>query len=155
MMPQRAVPKTSHQWARAGSTLPPPAATGPSRTGLWITVAVVLLARLGGGGYYAIASRGPDPETVKARALAEEAEAKRLKAEEEVFRRVRTEVTDKLGEEAKDPSNRYYDGSPIYPGHFKQDWNRSYTLEPDGAPVGAVVLLFVYGLIMGRQGRAV
>jgi alpha-beta hydrolase superfamily lysophospholipase len=64
-----------------------------------------------------------------------------LKAEEEVFRRVRTEVTDKLGDEAKDPSNRYYDGSPIYPGHFKQDWNRSYTLEPDGSPVGAVVLL--------------
>ena len=65
------------------STLPPPAAAGPSRTGLWIGVAVVLLALLGGGGYYAIASRGPDPETVKARAAAEEAEAKRLKAEEE------------------------------------------------------------------------
>jgi hypothetical protein len=53
------------------------------RTGLWIGVALVLLALIGGGGYYAIASRGPDPETVKARALAEEAEAKRLKAEEE------------------------------------------------------------------------
>ena len=65
------------------STLPPPTAAGPSRTGLWIGVAVVLLALIGGGGYYAIASRGPDPETVKARALAEEAEAKRLKAEEE------------------------------------------------------------------------
>ena len=65
------------------STLPPPTAAGSSRTGLWIGVAVVLLALIGGGGYYAIASRGPDPETVKARALAEEAEAKRLKAEEE------------------------------------------------------------------------
>src|SRR4029077_1693768 len=65
------------------STLPPPTAAGPSRTGLWIGVALVLLALIGGGGYYAIASRGPDPETVKARALAEEAEAKRLKAEEE------------------------------------------------------------------------
>ena len=39
------------------------------------------------------------------------------------------------------PGNRYYDGSPIYPGHFAQDWNRSYILEPDGPPVGAVVLL--------------
>ena len=65
------------------STLPPPSAAGPSRTGLWIGVAVVLLALLGGGGYYAIASRGPDPEMVKARAAAEEAEAKRLKAEQE------------------------------------------------------------------------
>ena len=65
------------------STLPPPAAAGPNRAGLWITVAIVLLALLGGGGYYAIASRGPDPEMVKARAAAEEAEAKRLKAEEE------------------------------------------------------------------------
>src|SRR5262245_28712946 len=29
----------------------------------------------------------------------------------------------------------------MYPGNFKQDFNRSYTLEPDGPPVGAVVLL--------------
>jgi alpha-beta hydrolase superfamily lysophospholipase len=64
-----------------------------------------------------------------------------LKAEEAVFRGVRAEVTDKLDAEAKVPGNRYYDGSPIYPGHFAQDWNRSYTLEPDGPPVGAVVLL--------------
>ena len=64
-----------------------------------------------------------------------------LKAEEAVFRGVRAEVTDKLDDEAKVPGNRYYDGSPIYPGHFAQDWNRSYILEPDGPPVGAVVLL--------------
>jgi len=43
----------------------------------------VLLALLGAGGYYAIASRGPDPEMVKARAAAEESEAKLLKAEQE------------------------------------------------------------------------
>jgi alpha-beta hydrolase superfamily lysophospholipase len=64
-----------------------------------------------------------------------------LKAEEAVFRGVRTEVTDKLDAEARVPGNRYYDGSPIYPGHFAQDWNRSYILAPDGPPVGAVVLL--------------
>src|SRR5258708_25589018 len=72
------------------STLPPPAAPGTGRTGLWIAIAVVLLALLGGGGYYAIASRGPDPEMTKARAAAEEAEAKRLKAEEEAAK-LRTE----------------------------------------------------------------
>ncbi len=64
-----------------------------------------------------------------------------LKAEEALFRDVRTEVTDKLDAEARTPGNRYYDGSPIYPGHFAQDWNRSYILEPAGPPVGAVVLL--------------
>ena len=64
-----------------------------------------------------------------------------LKAEEAVFRGVRTEVTDKLDAEARVPGNRYFEGSPIYPGRFAQDWNRSYILEPDGPPVGAVVLL--------------
>jgi serine/threonine protein kinase len=76
-------PPEVRQVGRHVSTLPPPAAPGTGRTGLWIGIAVVLLALLGGGGYYAIASRGPDPETVKARAAAEEAEAKQLKAEQE------------------------------------------------------------------------
>jgi alpha-beta hydrolase superfamily lysophospholipase len=64
-----------------------------------------------------------------------------LRAEEAVFREVRTEVVDKLDDGARTAGNRYYAGSPIYPGNFAQDWNRSYILEPDGAPVGAVVLL--------------
>jgi len=64
-----------------------------------------------------------------------------LKAEEAIFRGVRTEVTGKLDAEARVPGNRYFEGSPIYPGRFAQDWNRSYILEPDGPPVGAVVLL--------------
>ena len=63
------------------------------------------------------------------------------KAEEAVFREVRTNVVDKLDEAARTPGNRYYAGSPIYPGGFAQDWNRSYILEPDGPAVGAVVLL--------------
>ena len=39
------------------------------------------------------------------------------------------------------PANRYFDGSPVYPAHFAQDFNRSFVLEPKGKPVGAVVLL--------------
>ena len=64
-----------------------------------------------------------------------------LKAEDALFRDVRAEVVDKLEQESRNASNRYFAGSPIYPGNFKQDWNRSYVLEPDGPPIGAVVLL--------------
>lgn len=64
-----------------------------------------------------------------------------LNAEEAVFREVRAEVVDKLDPETRSISNRFYAGSPIYPGKFVHDWNRSYVLEPDRPPVGAVVLL--------------
>ncbi|MDB5488349.1 MAG: hypothetical protein JWQ58_2064, partial [Reyranella sp.] len=43
----------------------------------------VLLLAIGGGGYYAMATRGPDPEMVKARAATEAAEEARRKASEE------------------------------------------------------------------------
>ena len=64
-----------------------------------------------------------------------------LAAEQAVLDEVRTEVTQKLPPEERVPVNRYFEGSPIYPGHFKDDWNRTHVLEPDGPPVGAVVLL--------------
>jgi alpha-beta hydrolase superfamily lysophospholipase len=67
-----------------------------------------------------------------------------LKAEDAVFEGVRSEVTQKLGPEERVPSNRYFADSAIYPGHFKQDWNRSYVMEPVSAPVGAAV--FLHGL---------
>lgn len=64
-----------------------------------------------------------------------------LKAEDALLRDVRAEVVDKLEPESRNASNRYFAGSPIYPANFKHDWNRSYVLEPDGPPIGAVVLL--------------
>jgi alpha-beta hydrolase superfamily lysophospholipase len=64
-----------------------------------------------------------------------------LGVENKLFDEVRSEVTDKLEPEDRIESNRYYSGSPIYPGRFAQDWNRSYVIKPTGAPVGAVVLL--------------
>jgi alpha-beta hydrolase superfamily lysophospholipase len=64
-----------------------------------------------------------------------------LAAENAAFDGVRAEVTQKLDPEVRQPANRYFEGSPIYPGRFADDWNRSYVLEADGAPVGAVVLL--------------
>lgn len=54
---------------------------------------------------------------------------------------MRREVVDRIDPQAALPGNRYWAGSPIYPGRFDQDFNRSYLLEPDGPPAGAVVLL--------------
>ena len=64
-----------------------------------------------------------------------------IRSEEAIFRELRREVVDKIDAQDHALGNRFYAGSPIYPGNFTHDWNRSYILEPDGAPVGAVVLL--------------
>jgi alpha-beta hydrolase superfamily lysophospholipase len=64
-----------------------------------------------------------------------------LAEEAKIFEAVRTEVTQNLEPGDRVPLNRYFEGSPIYPAHFAQDFNRSYVLEPAGPPVGAVVLL--------------
>ena len=64
-----------------------------------------------------------------------------LQIENQLFDEVRREVTDQLEPEDQVESNRYYSGSPIYPGRFKTDWNRSYVMMPSGTPRGAVVLL--------------
>jgi alpha-beta hydrolase superfamily lysophospholipase len=64
-----------------------------------------------------------------------------LEAEDRVFASVRTEVTDRLDAGDRVRFNRYFADSAVYPPHLAHDWNRSYVLEPDGDPVGAVVLL--------------
>ena len=64
-----------------------------------------------------------------------------LEAENRVFDEVRSEVTEQLSADQQVPSNRYFAGSPIYPSRFAQNWNRSYVMEPQGQPAGAVVLL--------------
>lgn len=65
-------------------------------------------------------------------------------AEDKIFEAVRTEVTDKLPPRDRERFNRYFAESPAYPGHFAQDFNRTFVLQPEGAPVGAAV--FVHGL---------
>src|ERR1700754_1223279 len=64
-----------------------------------------------------------------------------LLEETKIFEALRTEVTQKLAPDERVPLNRYFEGSPVYPARFAQDFNRSYILEPAGPPVGAVVLL--------------
>jgi alpha-beta hydrolase superfamily lysophospholipase len=64
-----------------------------------------------------------------------------LAKEAEIMASVRTEVSQKLDADERVPINRYFEASPVYPARFAQDWNRSYVIEPSGAPAGAVVLL--------------
>ena len=64
-----------------------------------------------------------------------------LKAEDAIFQSMRSEVSQKLEPEERVPYNRYFEGSPVYPAHLSEDWNRSYVMEPEGKPVGAVVML--------------
>lgn len=84
------------------------------------------------------------PEELSIKQLDRAGWADYLKAEDKAFASVRAEVTQKLDPEERVPVNRYFDGSAIHPAHFKQDWNRSYVMEPDGKPVGAAV--FLHGL---------
>ncbi len=81
------------------------------------------------------------PDDVTADEIAELDWAGYLAAEQAVFDEVRTEVTQKLAPDERVPVSRYFEGSPIYPGNFADDWNRTHVLEPDGPPAGAVVLL--------------
>lgn len=115
--------------------------------------ATVALVVLGIVGLLALrawdAQRGPSlavwhthvPPDLKARKIAKIEWAEYLEAEKKLFEDVRRNVTEKLAPEERIPQNRYFEASPIYPGKFAQDWNRSYVLTPDGPPAGAVVLL--------------
>ncbi len=67
-----------------------------------------------------------------------------LAAEERVFTEVRQEVTDKLPPQERVGFNRYFVGSPVYPGKFSQDYNRTYLLPPQGEAAGVAV--FLHGL---------
>jgi alpha-beta hydrolase superfamily lysophospholipase len=62
-------------------------------------------------------------------------------AENAAFEDVRKNVTEKLEGASRNPANRYFEDSPLYPGRFARDWNRSFILEPAAAPAGTVVLL--------------
>ncbi|MBT9586491.1 alpha/beta fold hydrolase, partial [bacterium] len=95
------------------------------------------------------AQRGPDlelwhtfvPHELSAAELDKADWKQFLAAEERAFAEVRSEVTDKLGPEARIESNRYDAASVVYPPKFTTDWNRSYVMLPEGKPVGAVVML--------------
>lgn len=64
-----------------------------------------------------------------------------LAAENKLFDEVKTNVTQQLESDQKNPLNRYYEASLIYPDRFEHNWNHSYIMQPEGKPTGAVVLL--------------
>ena len=71
----------------------PPA--GKRSIGLWVAVAAVLIAILGGGGYYITTGRGPDPEIAKAKE-----EAAQLRAENERRQKAEQEAAESKKREA-------------------------------------------------------
>lgn len=81
------------------------------------------------------------PKEMHAEAIDQSDWSQYINAENTIFNNIRTEVTDKLAKDVRVPFNRYFDGSPIYPPKLSTDWNHSYILQPEGIPVGAVVLL--------------
>ncbi len=64
-----------------------------------------------------------------------------MEREEAIFAAVRRDVTEKLPPEAQVQSNRFFEGSRVYPPNLSHNWNRSYVMEPEGPVKGAVVLL--------------
>jgi alpha-beta hydrolase superfamily lysophospholipase len=115
----------------------------------WLSILLVVVAVGFFGIRVYVAQRGPPlsrwhtyvPHEMKAAEL-DAADWDRYLAEEaRIFAAVRTEVTDKLEPRERLRLNRFFSGSPVYPGHFAQDFNRSFVLEPNGPPIGAVVLL--------------
>lgn len=81
------------------------------------------------------------PQELSAHALDRTDWAGYLAHEKQIFEQLRQAVTQRLPSSYRVPFNRYYEDSPVYPGRFVKDFNRSYILEPDGKPRGVVVLL--------------
>jgi len=81
------------------------------------------------------------PSDLGARAIAELDWAGYTAAEAALFESLHATLEADLPEAARTAANRYWRGSPMYPRPGQADWNRSYWLEPDGEPRGAVVLL--------------
>lgn len=64
-----------------------------------------------------------------------------LAAEAGAFAQMRAEAMRDPDPSGPPEVNRYVRGNPVDPGGFATDWNRSFILRPEGAPLGAAVLL--------------
>ena len=119
------------------------------RTLTVLFVALLLLALAAFGMRAVRAVRGPTlqpwhthvPVELSAKELDAAHWERYLAQERAIFEDIRANVTQRLEPDARVPYNRYFEGSPVYPPKFEQDWNRSYVIEPSAPPKGAVVLL--------------
>jgi alpha-beta hydrolase superfamily lysophospholipase len=119
------------------------------RTLVWLFLALLLVAVVALGVRSARALRGPAlqpwhthvPVELSTDELDSADWARYLAQEQAIFDDIRANVTQRLEPDARVPYNRYFEGSPVYPPRFAQDWNRSYVIEPSGPPKGVVVLL--------------
>ena len=115
----------------------------------WLLIAAVAIAAVALGVRSYRALSGPPlqpwhtfvPQELRVDELDAADWSRYLAQEQAVFESVRANVSQRLDPDARVPYNRYFERSPVYPARFKQDWNRSYVLEPEGTPVGVVVLL--------------
>jgi len=64
-----------------------------------------------------------------------------MAAEGHTFARLRRDLPGRMDPEDRTLLNRYVDGSLASPMAYGRDWNRSYVLEPAGAPRGVAVML--------------
>lgn len=65
-----------------------------------------------------------------------------LRREAEVFRETRA-IEARIAPEDRTPANRHFAGSPMNPGRFPQDWNRTFEAVPERIRGGA---LLVHGM---------
>src|SRR5512136_507554 len=104
------------------------------RTLSWLLLSLLLLAVVALGIRSARALRGPPLQPwhthVPVELGADQLDAadwnRYLAQERAIFDDVRANVTQRLEPDARVPYNRYFEGSPVYPPRFAQDWNRSY-----------------------------
>ena len=121
----------------------------PRRVLAWLTVALLAVVVVALGLRTARAVRGPAlqpwhthvPVELTASQLDASDWQRYLAQERAIFDDVRVNVTQRLEPDSRVPYNRYFEGSPVHPARFSQDWNRSYVIEPSGPATGAVVLL--------------
>jgi len=81
------------------------------------------------------------PAEMSARQLAKADWQAYLAHEEKLMESVRENVTRRLAGDDSMIVSRYHPDSPLNPDRFAQNWNRSFVMMPDGAPLGSVVLL--------------
>jgi len=115
----------------------------------WLLIAAVAIAAVALGVRAYRALSGPSlqpwhtfvPHELRVDELDASDWSRYLAQEQAILESVRANVSQRLDPDARVPYNRYFEQSPVYPGRFKQDWNRSYVLDPAGTPVGVVILL--------------